>query len=62
MTATVYPEAPIGWKLYGRVTMVDAVVGASGTFAGYIELRNDRHRIPSGIRCNATFAGDGQRP
>lgn len=56
MVATVYPEAPIGRKLYGRVTMVDAVVdGASGTFAAYIELRNDKHRIPSGIRCTAAF-------
>lgn len=63
MTATVYPEAPIGRKLYGRVIMVDAVVdGASGTFAAYIELRNDKRRIPSGIRCNATFTDESQRP
>jgi multidrug efflux pump subunit AcrA (membrane-fusion protein) len=57
MTATVYPEAPIGRTLSGRVTMVDAVVdGASGTFSAYIELRNPKHRIPAGIRCKATFA------
>lgn len=57
MNATVYPEAPIGRTLHGRVTMVDAVVdGASGTFAAYIDLRNARHRIPSGIRCTAIFA------
>lgn len=56
MMAAVYPEAPIGRTLYGRVTMVDAVVdGASGTFSAYIELRNPKHRIPSGIRCKATF-------
>lgn len=63
MVATVYPEPPIGRKLYGRVIMVDAVVdGASGTFAAYIELRNDKRRIPSGIRCNATFTDESQRP
>lgn len=56
MMATVYPEAPMGRKLYGRVTLVDAVVdGASGTFAAYIELRNAKERNPAGIRCTATF-------
>jgi len=57
MTGTVAPEAPMGNELTGVVTVLDSVVdGASGTFSAFLDLPNPKHRIPAGIRCQASFA------
>jgi RND family efflux transporter MFP subunit len=57
MTGTVAPEAPMGNEVTGVVTVLDSVVdGASGTFSAYLDLPNPKHRIPAGIRCQASFA------
>lgn len=61
MTGTVAPEAPMGNQVTGVVTVLDSVVdGASGTFSAYLDLPKPKHRIPAGIRCQASFAAAAQ--
>jgi RND family efflux transporter MFP subunit len=55
--AEIVPEAPIAGRYSATVQTVDKVVdAASATFAVRLELRNAQHKLPAGIRCNATFA------
>jgi RND family efflux transporter MFP subunit len=57
MVGTVRPEAPVGGSYEARVTVVDAVVdAASGTFGVRLELPNTDGRLPTGLRCEVSFA------
>ena len=56
MQGTVVPEDPIGGKYTARVAIVDRVLdAASGTFGIRLQLKNNKYRLPAGLRCNVTF-------
>jgi RND family efflux transporter MFP subunit len=50
--AEVLPEAPLGGRYPGRVTVVDRVAdAASGTFGVRLTLPNPDYRLPAGLKC-----------
>jgi RND family efflux transporter MFP subunit len=54
--AEVYPEAPIGGKHLAKITVVDRVFdAASRTFGVRLELDNEDHGLPAGLRCRVRF-------
>ncbi len=54
--AEVYPEAPIGGKHLAKVLVVDQVFdAASRTFGVRLELGNEDHSLPAGLRCRVKF-------
>jgi RND family efflux transporter MFP subunit len=56
MTATVFPQEPVGGSYEAKVTVVDRVVdAASGTYGVRLELPNPHYRINAGIKCNVAF-------
>jgi RND family efflux transporter MFP subunit len=60
MTADVVPEIPTGHTYTARVTTIDRLVdAASGTFVVNLELANPKLEILAGVRCRATFIGNG---
>jgi RND family efflux transporter MFP subunit len=57
-TAVVMPEQPVGGRHEAKVTVVDSVVdAASGTFGVRLELPNEEHELPAGLKCRIRFAG-----
>ncbi len=58
--AAVMPEDPVGGRYEAEVSVVDAVVDtASGTFGVRLTLPNPQDRIPAGVKCRVSFAGNG---
>ena len=56
--AAVKPEHPIEREYIGRVKIVDRVIdAASGTFGIRIELKNNRYKLPAGLKCEVRFLG-----
>jgi RND family efflux transporter MFP subunit len=58
MPIQVASDIPAGAKYRAHVKVVDRVLdSASGTLGVRLELLNSDRRIPSGVRCRATFPG-----
>lgn len=56
MVGDVSFEDPVGGVHQAKVTVVDTVVdAASGTFGVRLELPNDDHELPAGLRCEVVF-------
>jgi RND family efflux transporter MFP subunit len=59
-TAQIFPEPPVGGAYTATVKVVDLVVdAASGTFGIRLELPNDDHSLPAGLKCKVRFEGNG---
>lgn len=55
----VRPQAPIGGRYTGTVAVIDRDFDSrSGTFGVRVRLPNPGYRLPAGIRCTVTPAGD----
>ncbi|HLF95976.1 MAG TPA: efflux RND transporter periplasmic adaptor subunit [Methylococcaceae bacterium] len=60
MTAEVALEVPAGHAYTARITTIDRLVdAASGTFVANLELANPNLEILVGVKCRATFSGNG---
>lgn len=56
MVIEVTPEIPADTRHRATIKVIDRILdAASGTFGVRLELPNQRHRIPAGIRCKASF-------
>ncbi len=56
MQATIIPEQPINGHYQASVKIVDRLVdAASGTFGAFLELKNPKLEVPSGIKCRIEF-------
>ena len=59
MQATVTSQAPLSASHDAKVTVVDKVIdAASSTFRVRLQIPNQRHEIPSGLRCQVRFPFD----
>jgi RND family efflux transporter MFP subunit len=55
--AEIVPEAPYDQPRRAEVAIVDRIIdGASGTFGVRLNLPNDDHALPAGLRCKVRFA------
>lgn len=60
MQAKITPEKPLTGAYTGTVSIIDSVIdSASGTFGVVIDLENESHNIPAGVRCKVGFASLG---
>lgn len=60
MTASVFPEDPVGGKHRALVDVVDNVFDpASRTFGVRLILPNEDHKLPAGLRCSVSFSNEG---
>lgn len=58
MEIDVMPEIPAGARHRATIKVVDRLLDtASGTFGVRLELPNQQHKLPAGIRCVASFPG-----
>jgi RND family efflux transporter MFP subunit len=56
MEVEVTPEIPAGTHHRATVKVIDRMLdAASGTFGVRLELPNQQHKLPAGIRCKANF-------
>ncbi len=56
MYAEIWPEGPKKGPYKAKVSIIDRVIdAASGTFGIRLILKNPKHRIPAGVRCQAKF-------
>ena len=57
--AEIIPEAPYDQPRHAEVAIVDGIIdGASGTFGVRLNLPNEDHALPAGLRCKVRFASD----
>lgn len=57
--AEIVPEAPYDQPRAAEVAIVDGIIdGASGTFGVRLNLANEDHALPAGLRCKVRFASN----
>ncbi len=56
MKAEVFPFIPSNTKVTGRVVIVDSVIdAASGTFGVRVKIKNRKHKLAAGVKCQIRF-------
>ena len=59
MIGEVRPEAPIDGVYEATVSIVDKLFDpGSGTFGVRLQLLNQKHNLPAGLRCKVRFLGE----
>lgn len=55
--AFIRPEPPGKGEYRGVVKVIDTVVDAGGMYGVRVEVRNPKHQLPAGLKCQVRFAG-----
>ncbi|GFO62510.1 efflux RND transporter periplasmic adaptor subunit [Geomonas paludis] len=55
--AFIRPEPPGKGEYRGVVKVIDSVVDAGGMYGVRVEVKNPKHQLPAGLKCQVRFVG-----